>query len=638
MSQTSAEINSTTKRLNNALRHKEIFDPRIIDNDEKTKALWNSESINLAIKGLSEGYKLRDNPFLKSVKGGLLKKASLPFKYTDDELKILSICAEDKEFFGDNFCKLKDAEKGWQNITLRNYQRKLLKSYSNNKWNIVLFPRQSGKTTTTIIDIVHFLIFNWDKDCVCIAQSDKVVNEILAKIKECFMGLPPFMQPGFITFNKKGCSLDNGCRLSIGIASESVVQGFALDYLYIDEYAYIKPSMVRTFWGNIYPSLVNNPNSKCVITSTPNGRNMFWELWKGAEMKINRFKTSRIYWYDVPGRDEQFKIDTIANIGEEAWEMGFECSFDTQLKSIFNTPTQKLLRENQLRNESLWSKNNNYLGEKFNMEFISQDIIKYDLKKDYFLLGIDIAEGLEQDASTAKLKKLTWDIKTKKLIYESVAIMKDNEISVEDFAQWTMDFSKNFDKTKLRIVVENNTYGGEFFGQVKSLKLNNPEYSWFDNSVFAKFMRKAKEDFELGIRWNGNNKKVAVKSFSSLISTKTMVETHFLSIEEYLNFGRLKNNKYAANYGHDDLVMADVSISHFIKSNNLFATEFFNRATEELRLLLNDEDEEVKKIKAEKLRKEQNIYRTENGFQLRNHQEYVDKDKNNDLYLFDLIQ
>ena len=49
-----------------------------------------------------------------------------------------------------------------------------------------MFPRQSGKTTTTVIDIVHFLIFNIEKDCVVIAQSERVVMEILAKIKEAF--------------------------------------------------------------------------------------------------------------------------------------------------------------------------------------------------------------------------------------------------------------------------------------------------------------------------------------------------------------------------------------------------------------------------------------------------------------------
>ncbi len=201
ISDTAQQINSSSARLNQMIKQREVFDPRIIDVDGSGKSLWTTESVELAVKGLSEGYRLRENPFLKSVKGAMLRKSALPFKYTEDELQILGMCLDDKEFFSDNFGKLKDAGKGWVNITLRDYQRNLLKRYTDNRWNIIMFPRQMGKTTTTVLEIIHFCTFNIDKDCVVIAQSDKVVNEILAKIKEAFAGLPFFMQPGFVSFN-----------------------------------------------------------------------------------------------------------------------------------------------------------------------------------------------------------------------------------------------------------------------------------------------------------------------------------------------------------------------------------------------------------------------------------------------------
>ena len=192
--------------------------------------------------------------------------------------------------------------------------------------------------------------------------------------------------------------------------------------------------MVKSFWNNIYPTLVNNPDSKCTLASTPNGRNLFWELWVGAELKTNRFIQSRIYWYEVPGRDEKFKLDTIANIGIEGWEMGFECSFDTQLKSIFRFQTQKLLRDNQLSHSNLWSVDNHYLGKLYNIEFISQNVVKYDLKNDWFIIGNDLAEGLGQDSTAFKIRKIDWCKTTKKLIYTTIGVLRDNEISIEDWA------------------------------------------------------------------------------------------------------------------------------------------------------------------------------------------------------------
>lgn len=634
MSEVVDAINSRTTELNQKLGGNKVFDPRVIEEDS-SKRIWSFESVKLAENGLKEGYKLVESPYLKTVQGALLRRANLPFQYTEEELEILQACFEDKFFFCDNFGKLKDAQFGWQNIKLRDYQRELMHRYDNNRWNIIMFPRQSGKTTTTVLEICYFLKFNQDKDCVVIAQSEKVVNEILTKIKECFAGLPFFMQPGFVSFTKKGCVLDNGCRLSIGIASESVVQGFSLDFLYIDEFAYIKNSLVDKFWNNIYPTLINNPESKCIITSTPNGRNKFYQLWTAAESRQNKFVPYRIYWYDVPGRDEQFKIDTIANVGVEGWEMGFECSFDTQLKSIFHSTTQKKLRWAQKESQELWSRANHPLGEVFDIEFISQEVIKYNLKQDYFLIGVDLGEGLEQDETILKIKKLEWDKKTKQIIYRSIGVFHSNEIAVEDFATMNLELMKYFDINKVRWVVENNNYGGEYFNQIKNLKLyESRKYSYYDEIVFAKFNRDSKDDYELGIRWNQSNKKTAVKSFSNLVRNNIMEETHYLSIEEYLNFGKQKNNTYAAQYGHDDLVMADVSMSYFINSNNLYAKSFFIEATSYLRDIFGDVDPEVQRKRDEEARKEKNKFKLD-GWEVRDHQKEYDKRNNNkSLLLF----
>lgn len=626
MSITSENIKEQSTVLNKKLGSKEIFDPRIIDNNASdSKRIWNSESVDLANKGIKEGYKLVENPYNKNITGALLRKANLPFKYSEEELETIDIIYEDKEWFCDNFGKLKTPT-GWDNITLRDYQRKLLKKYSNEKWNIVMFPRRSGKTTTTVLEIVHYILTNIDKDIAVIAQSDTSINEILSKIKECLAGLPFFLQPGFISFNSSGFTLDNGCRLTIGIASESTIQGFDIDFLYIDEFAYINQNMVTKFWNNVYPTMLNNPNSKCIITSTPNGRNKFWELWSNAERKINKFITSRIYWYDVPGRDEQFKLDTIANIGIEGWEMGFECSFDTMLKSIFTTENQKKLRKQQLENIDNWSKDNHYLGEIFDIEFIKQDLIPYNTLSDYFLISIDISEGLGLDSSTAKIRKICWDKKLKKLVYESVGVYRNNSISVEDFAEKILLLSKYFNKNKTRIIVENNTYGAEFFSKIKLLRLTESnKYDYFDNIILAKFFRDSKNSYEYGIRRNRKNKPIDVKSFSDLVKADIIRESNYLTIEEYLNFGEMKNGTYSAQYGNDDLIMADVSTAHFIKCNNIYSNEFLKDAEENLRAELDDEPEEIKITKEQKLKKENNIYKTELGFQLRDHVEKVNK-------------
>lgn len=604
---------------------KKVFDPRVIT-EEATSRMWTTESIALADEGLAANYALIENPYLKQQKKAKLRKANLSFQYSEVELDILEAVYEDKEFFCDNFGVLKSGDAGWININLYDYQRKLLKQYSENRWNLVMFPRQMGKTTTTVLEILHYCLTNKDKDIIIIAKSDLIVGEILSKILEAFAGLPFFMQPGFVSFTADGFMLDNGCRCRIGIASESIVQGFSIDFLYIDEFAYIKPSVVKKFWDNIYPALSKNHKSKVIITSTPNGRNLFYLFWKNAEAKRSKFKPFRIYWQDLdrPEGNEQFKADTIANTDITAWEMGFECSFDTQLKSVFNSKTQKSLRLLQSNHQEYWGNESNVLSVKHGFECIDQSIVNYDIANDYFLLGIDIAEGLGQDSSVIKLKKLFWSVERKRIEYRSVALFRSNTISVDDLARKTLDISKLFDKQKIQIIVETNNYGGEYFKSIDSMRMFESDYGNLDMCIFAKFVRKSKNDYEFGIRWDGYNKKIGVKALVDMVSSEKIIEDHYDSIEEYFNFGCGPNDKYAAQYGHDDLVMADVCIAYFIKVKNIYSAEFINTAISDLRTWMNDEAQDVIDKRIEAQRKIDSVH-TYGVFKKRNHKEMSER-------------
>lgn len=603
------------------------FDPRILNKDQEMSSIWTSESVVLADDGLANNFKLTESPYLKTQKKAKLRKGGLSFQYSEAELEALDAIYADKEFFADNFVQLKDGDAGWTDITLYDYQRKLLKRYTDNRWNIVMFPRQMGKTTTTIIELMHYCITNRDKNIAVISATDNTVTEVMSKLREAFSRLPFFMQPGFISFTDDGFMLDNGCILKIGIASEAVIQGMSVDFLYIDEFAYIKNSQVKKFWDNVYPSLSKNINSKIIITSTPNGRNLFYIFWKNAEAKRSRFKHYRIYWYELdrPEGNEQFKADTIANTDLSAWEMGFECSFDTQLKAIFDHATQKRLRIDQTNQQELWSKDNDFFGAKYGFECIDKSVINYNWYKDHFIIGIDIAEGLDQDSSVMKIKKIVWSVENKRLEYRSVAIYRCSDISVDDFAQLALDVSKHFDRKKIQIVVENNNFGGEFFKTIKSLIKYESEYRPCNIDMFAKFNRESKKDFELGIRWDAHNKKVAVKQLVDMVKNKKLIEDHYDSIEEYFNFGKNPNDTYAAQYGHDDLVMADVTIAYYLSTKNSYSVEFLKKTMATLREEYNDIDVEEAQRKAAQQKAKDSVY-TFNNYRQRIHSEHVSDD------------
>lgn len=632
-SEIASEITSSleTKPVTNKNITKEIYDPRKKKDGEVIRRVWSSESVELARRGLDQGYELKETPFNKNIKDFNLRAANIPFEMSPEERELKKIFMKDKIKFGDNIVSLKDAEFGWTKIKLRPYQVDLLKKYRECRWNILMFPRQSGKTTTTVVEIIHYAISNIDKDIVVIAQNDNVVNELVYKVKSAFASLPFYMQPGFLKFTADEAKLDNGCRIKFGVASESVVQGFALDFLFIDEFAYIADSKVNKFWINIYPALSNNPNSKCIIASTPNGRNLFYELWQNSVLGKNRFINSRIYWHEVPRREslEEFKQNTIDNVGLEGWLMGYECSFDTKLNSIFHTSIQQMLRRAQEEHIKEWSFENDIVGDMYGFKFLNKEKFDYNIKEDYFVIGVDIGEGLSQDYTVVKTRKLIYDKVEKKLKFKLVSVFHDNETPIDDFARLLLGYLNEFDSSKIQVSIENNNYGGELIAQINALVSYDEEFMNFDMNCLARFMRKSKDDYEIGVRMDAASKRTGVTFYKSLIVNSIFDDTYNESVDEALNFGRNKNGTYSAQYGHDDLVMCDVAIASFVKSNNMYAKQFLEMVEFELKLqlrLIEDEfvREYLEREELERKRKEVEEYGvTANGGVVRVHGNYV---------------
>jgi len=178
-----------------------------------------------------------------------------------------------------------------------------------------------------------------------------------------------------------------------------------------------------------------------------------------------------------------------------------------------------------------------------------------------------------------------------------------------------MEFVVNeLNSDKIKVVVENNNYGAEFFLTIKLLQQTAERgtiAALFDQHIFAEFMRDSKDDFEKGIRWNKANKKTAVRNYKSLIVNDKFDDTYPDSIDEAMNFGRLKNGTYAAQYGNDDLTMADVTMAYYIQnpSNDMFI--------DDLKILLSPK-EIVKRKLIEEAKKNKFQYQ-HRGFTMRIH-------------------
>ncbi len=547
--------------------------------------VWNSEKVNNIIHKVSqEGLDIRgmqNTPFKEN--DILLKRANLPFEYSKEEWQEMQRCKSDPMYFAQKFAFIR-TPKGDMAVEeaggLRDFQEQLVKNMHNNKFNILMASRQIGKTVTTAIYIVWFLLFNKEKNVLMVADNMTTTKEIMEKLRIVLDNLPFFMKPGIVKINESSIRLDNDCRLVLRTTTKKSGIGMTVNFLYIDEFAHISESNLDKFYRAILPTITEDPYAKVVITSTPNGRNKFWDIWSDAVDRENDYSPMRVDWWQVPGRDEEWKKKTIAN-------MGSETDFNQEYGLQFFSSDQLLLSSNDL--QKLETFQSIYVNTNLNLEeedfyinnFLSfhkkyKDYNLDDFKNDpsYYVFSIDTADGVDQDYSVLNIFK-TVALPIKDLIknknnikseIDSVSMVqvgkfKSNTLNINDFAIACEKIIYDiFNPEKVRIVLELN-HKGEILHNRFAL---NEQY-WWGQMVHTKHTELSKS-IKAGVRLGPTNKLKYCEKFRYYVSINKILITCYETYLELSSFGRSKGGSYRCQSGNDDLAMTCVNTSPLFDS------------------------------------------------------------------------
>lgn len=212
------------------------------------------------------------------------------------------------QYFSQKFCNIKKEDGAIGPMKLRDYQKDILNLFMNNDRSILMASRQVGKTITAAITILYYCIFNNDKNILIAANIKQTTDEIITKIKSIYYYLPFWLKPGVTIWNKGEITFgDTKCRIKTSATTKTAAIGNTIDLLYLDEFAHVPNNIAEDFYRSILPTVAAIEDSKVIITSTPNGYNLFWKILSGAEKEDgdpdkNPYKSMRVYWYEVPGR------------------------------------------------------------------------------------------------------------------------------------------------------------------------------------------------------------------------------------------------------------------------------------------------------------------------------------------------
>ena len=544
--------------------------------DDAGKLIWSTKSINELMLALDQGYRPSvPMPFYEGKQ--FLRRGNIVFDYTDAEITDLAKCANDIVYFAEKYAVVMTDE-GVQQVKLRDYQKQMLRDFQHNRFNIVLASRQMGKTVTASIFNAWYLTFNYDKTTLLLANKSESTKEIIDKAKVVLENLPFFMKPGIIKYDVMNVRADNGCRLVGQSTTAKSGIGFTIHNLYLDEFAHIHPTIVDSFYENVYPTLSASKISRINITSTPNGFNKFYEIYADAEKQNNEYKATRIDWWQHPDRDDAWYKRELGNLGsEDAFNRQYGNEFTSSSSLLLSPGTMKNMRSNARKFEwydfeefdNVHIDTKGYLG--FDPEF---EVENAGASDKYYVFSVDIAEGNGGDDSVINIFEVLpmspseiENTISPGAMYDffklnQVGIFSSNEHPIEEFAKILYTLALDiFNQENTKMIIEYNTYGSIL---IQYLSTVFPGRNDFEDEMLLRFKhRHDSRTLKPGIRLKSDNKSVFCQNLKKQLETDRMKINDLDTVHEASLFGVLKNSSYGAQMGKDDKIMTCVTVTEF---------------------------------------------------------------------------
>lgn len=251
--------------------------------------------------------------------------------------------------FMSNFFMIQHPTRGAMKYQPWEFQERLIETYHKYRFSISLMPRQTGKSTSAAGYLLWYAMFVPDSTILIAAHKYTGAQEIMQRIRYAYENCPDHIKAGVTTYNKGSLDFENGSRIVSATTTENTGRGMSISLLYLDEFAFVRPSIATEFWTAITPTLATG--GKAIITSTPNSdEDQFALIWKQAnktedefgnttELGINGFRAYRAYWNEHPERDEKWAEQMRAQLGDDRFKREMDCEFLIADETLINPNT-----------------------------------------------------------------------------------------------------------------------------------------------------------------------------------------------------------------------------------------------------------------------------------------------------------
>lgn len=474
-----------------------------------------------------------------------LKSAGVNINFSPEQIEEYMKCANDPLYFITNYVKIVSLDKGLVPFEPYDFQEEMIESVHKNRFVIMKCPRQSGKSTTMVSYLLHYILFNQNMSVAILANKLSTARELLGRLKLAYEYLPMWLQQGVLEWNKGSIVLENGSKALAAATSSSAVRGGSFNCIMLDEFAYVPQNVAEEFFSSVYPTITSGKDTKVIIVSTPKGLNMFYRLWVNATKKPgeegkNEYFALDVHWRDVPGRDDEWKKQTIANTSVEQFRTEFETEFLGSMHTLVAPEKLKCLvyrTPEYLNNEGL-------------------RIYQRPIPDHKYIMVVDTARGQGQDYHAFSVVDVSC------IPYRVVATFRNNMLAPMLYPNAIYPIARQYNNAYT--LVEINDIGG----QVADILHDELEY---DNIIYVSMQGRkgqvvnggfgAKGSSINGVKTSTAVKRIGCSILKNLIEDTKLIVEDFNTVDELTTFVAKGDSFEAEDNHHDDLAMTLVLFS-----------------------------------------------------------------------------
>ena len=481
-----------------------------------------------------------------------LKKANTPVEFNAKQVQEFIKCKKDPIYFAKNYIKIVSLDEGLVHFKMWDFQEELIKNFHENRFNICKMPRQTGKSTTAVSYLLHYIVFNDSVNVGILANKAATARELLGRLQTAYENLPKWMQQGILSWNKGSMELENGSKILAASTSASAVRGMSFNIIFLDEFAFVPNHIAEAFFSSVYPTITSGKTTKVIMVSTPHGMNHFYRYWHNAQRGKNEYTPTEVHWSEVPGRDANWKAQTISNTSEQQFKVEFECEFLGSVDTLIAvSKLRTLVFEDPIQDNG-------------------KGLVVYEapLKDHNYIITVDTARGIDHDYSAFVVFDIT------QFPYRTVARYKNNEIKPMLFPSIIQDMCNAYNYAYA--LIEVNDIGE----QVATILQYDLEY---ENVLMCSMRGRngqvvgsgfSGKKTQMGVRMTQAVKKTGCSNLKALIEEDKLETKDYDIISELTTFVQKRQSFEAEEGCNDDLAMCLVIFAWLV------AQEYFKEMTD----------------------------------------------------------